>query len=569
MAYAPSLPPQPAQRAAIYVRVSTSGQEESGYSLGGQVADCRKLGDTIGAGVVAAFQDVGSGTDWELPGLNAMLDAAKRRDFDVLLCYDMDRLSRNLAKQLFIEEELKRAGVSVRYVTMPVGESDEDELLKNVRSVIAQYERGKIRRRLTKGKRDKAELGQVVGIGCAPFGYRYVRQMVKHKERTVGLEPDPVTAPIVRRIVAELRTRPVEQVCRRLTAEGVPRPGRTERWAQSTIINILRNPVYVGHYVYGRRAYGSRRGKQRPWQWRETSDLPSVRIPALLTSADVEAALEAMAERKRHHTRRRTPADDPYTLRGLLTCALCDGPLACMTSGSEQVRYYTCLRRHPGRARMQNRERCAMVGIPARALEEHTWRLVTGTLLDPAYLREGLAEARKADEASGRRLDRLAFLSAQIEKCRRRLERITIERLDAEPGSEAELTLQAADTATKAEITAFRAELTELEARPAEGLTEDAAAAIEQFAAEITAGIDAASQADRRRAYELLRLRGRVALDAERGVKLGRRHRFSTDWRALVELRNEQPCITKLGVSSRAAATAYAFRHQLVDTTAG
>jgi len=62
-----------------------------------------------------------------------MLDAAKRREFDVLLVYDPDRLARNMAKQLVLEEELRRYGVGIQYVGLRLGDSAEDRLLKNVR----------------------------------------------------------------------------------------------------------------------------------------------------------------------------------------------------------------------------------------------------------------------------------------------------------------------------------------------------------------------------------------------------------------------------------------------------
>jgi site-specific DNA recombinase len=160
--------PDSRPRAAIYVRVSTLEQGERGYSLDSQAVDCRKLAAELGAEVVANFSDTDSGASWDLPGLNAMLDAAKRREFDILLVYDPDRLARRMAKQLVIEEELQRSGVQIRYVTLRIGESAEDQLLKNVRSSIAEYERAKIALRTSRGRRAKAERGMIVGNGWAP-----------------------------------------------------------------------------------------------------------------------------------------------------------------------------------------------------------------------------------------------------------------------------------------------------------------------------------------------------------------------------------------------------------------
>src|SRR5262249_56790355 len=107
-------------------------QSERGYSLDAQDEDLDRLAAELGAVVVNGFEDIDSGAERNLPGLNLMLDAAKRREFDVLLVYDPDRLARRMVKQLVIEDELKRYGVTIRYATLRLGDSAEDDLLKNM-----------------------------------------------------------------------------------------------------------------------------------------------------------------------------------------------------------------------------------------------------------------------------------------------------------------------------------------------------------------------------------------------------------------------------------------------------
>ena len=81
-------------RAAIYRRVSTLEQGQRGHSLDAQVQDCTALAAELGAALIdELYTDQDSGAEWNLPGLNAMLDAAKRRAFDILLVYDPDRLA--------------------------------------------------------------------------------------------------------------------------------------------------------------------------------------------------------------------------------------------------------------------------------------------------------------------------------------------------------------------------------------------------------------------------------------------------------------------------------------------
>jgi site-specific DNA recombinase len=212
-----ALVPTPAPRAATYRRVSRQQQADA-FSLAAQAKDCRKLAGELGADVVASFEDVDSGADWDLPGLDALLDAAKAGAFDILVCYDPDRLARNMAKQLVIEEELGRYGVTIRYVTLPTSGSPEDNLLKNVRSSIAEYEREKIRIRTQRGIREKIERGLIVGKGFPPFGYRFTRDAAG---RVVGLEINPETAPIAQRIITRLQTRSIPTVCIELNAESI------------------------------------------------------------------------------------------------------------------------------------------------------------------------------------------------------------------------------------------------------------------------------------------------------------------------------------------------------------
>ena len=75
-------------RAAIYVRVSSLEQSKEGYSLEAQEQDCKRLAADVGAAVVVVLRDTDKGDLWDLPGLNALLDGAKRRDSDLGLCYE-------------------------------------------------------------------------------------------------------------------------------------------------------------------------------------------------------------------------------------------------------------------------------------------------------------------------------------------------------------------------------------------------------------------------------------------------------------------------------------------------
>jgi site-specific DNA recombinase len=530
-----SLAPISQTRAAIYTRVSTLEQGERGYSLDAQADDCAKLAAELGAEVVATFTDQDSGASWDLPGLNALLDAARRREFDVLLVYDPDRLARRTAKQLVIEEELQRSGVTIRYVTLRIGESAEDQLLKNVRSSIAEYERSKIALRTSRGRRAKAEKGMIVGNGWAPYGYKFARD---DTGRIVSFEPDAETSPVVQRIFADLRVMSVAQLCERLNAEGVPTYFRSTRgWQSSTVVGIIDNPVYLGTAAYGRRDTNKHR--------RDSSEWLTIAVPALVDRDTWDSLREAIERRRtKRGPHRIDPDADPYTLRNTVTCALCGGIAACTPNNGR--RYYTCLRVNPSRTNRTGEQPCTLPAAPADALEAHVWQRVTGMLLDIKNLAEGIAEARdQHDQATARLRERLATVDREVARLRNRLQRITSERMDAEPGSEGDRALKALAGDVEGAIGRLLAERAELAAAPAPGLSQEHADALIAFAHEIARGITKmTTPADRRRMFEILRLRVTLRRDdSEDGIKLVRKNRFGIELRTAVDLlSNDRDC---------------------------
>jgi hypothetical protein len=56
------------------------------------------------------------------------------------------------------------------------------------------------------------------------MGYRYVRKIhpTTLKPQVVGLDPDPVTVPVVERIFAEAVHTPLNQLARQITDDGIP-----------------------------------------------------------------------------------------------------------------------------------------------------------------------------------------------------------------------------------------------------------------------------------------------------------------------------------------------------------
>jgi DNA invertase Pin-like site-specific DNA recombinase len=94
-------------RAAIYARVSTTDQQVDNQRL--------EISRYVNARGWTAkeYIDIGvSGAKDRRPALDQMLADAKRRKFDVVVCWRLDRLGRNLKHLITLLDELAALGVA-------------------------------------------------------------------------------------------------------------------------------------------------------------------------------------------------------------------------------------------------------------------------------------------------------------------------------------------------------------------------------------------------------------------------------------------------------------------------
>jgi DNA invertase Pin-like site-specific DNA recombinase len=99
-------------RAAIYVRVSL---EDGRQTVENQRQQLGEFCDRMSWEVVAEFQDHKSGKSLERPGFKKMMDAASRREWDVLVFWDLSRLSRGgVMEVLTVLEQLTSWGLAYR-----------------------------------------------------------------------------------------------------------------------------------------------------------------------------------------------------------------------------------------------------------------------------------------------------------------------------------------------------------------------------------------------------------------------------------------------------------------------
>jgi DNA invertase Pin-like site-specific DNA recombinase len=149
------------QRVAIYVRVSPS----SGQSVGMQLLDLRELAKRRDFELVGEYCDEGvSGSRESRRALDALLRDARRRKFDAVLVWKLDRLGRSLVHLVRLLQDLRALGVEL--ISFSEGldiTTTTGKLLYQVISAFAEFERDCIREPVTAGLRNARAKGKRLG----------------------------------------------------------------------------------------------------------------------------------------------------------------------------------------------------------------------------------------------------------------------------------------------------------------------------------------------------------------------------------------------------------------------
>lgn len=226
--------------------------------------------------------------------------------FQVVLCMDIDRLGRgSMAEQGYILDTFKRAGVRLMTPRKTFDLNDDlDETYSEFESFIARQELKAIKRRLQRGIHKTTTEGGFVSV--PPYGYR--RATVAGRP---SLTPEPLEAEAVRLIFHLYTTGSggCQQIADTLHEMGYL-PRQAARFGRTTVLDILRNPVYVGRIV--RRPGG-----------RTPVDCPGLHPP--LISEAVFAKAQALRMQRGHPPV--TPRALQNPLAGVLFCAVCGSKL--------------------------------------------------------------------------------------------------------------------------------------------------------------------------------------------------------------------------------------------------
>lgn len=358
--------PTTAKRAAVYVRVSTAGQEQDGTSLQTQEERCRQYAEAHGYHVAETFREVYTGTElWDRPQLTRLRDAVRRQQVDAVVAYAIDRLSRDPVHLGVLISEADHVGVAVEFVTEPLDNSPEGQLIRFVRGYAAKIEHTKIKERSIRATTNRAASGKLLARSRVTYGYRW------KGDAHDRVEPDPVTAPVVQMIFRRcLEGAPLRRIAGELTAAGIPTPTGKPKWGQSAIQAILKHPAYTG----------------RATAYRGQFPIPAETLPPLV-APDVAEAVDTRLHLNKQQAIRNARDPESALLRGgYVRCGNC-GCVLVVHKAREQF-YYRCNPRTVG---------CTGLNISARNLDAAVWAKVDGLLTHPETVAVEVAKLQQDD----------------------------------------------------------------------------------------------------------------------------------------------------------------------------
>lgn len=368
---------------AIYLRLSRDDQNDGteSMSISNQRDMLMAYCEERGWKVYDIYIDDGfTGTNFERPGFQRMIGDINEGYISVVLTKDLSRLGRNYIMtgqytDFFFPEH------GVRYVAVNDSyDSDKDDNdIAPFKNILNEMYAKDISKKVRSVRQTSAKQGKFMG-SKPPFGY------VKSPEDKHLLVIDPPAAEIVKRLFREFAGGDSgRNIAAKLNGEGVDTPAEYyfkqtgkrstrgdngQQWGSCTIMQLLRNQVYIGDMVQCKRKVSSFKTKKRlvtsPEDWVIVEDTHEAIIDRF-TWECVQRRMDSTKCASSHHSIRVNSTDEVNIFSGIIRCADCGAAMAFNRkvgkSGAER-RFYRC-----SRYANSGSKSCSMHTIDADTLE--------------------------------------------------------------------------------------------------------------------------------------------------------------------------------------------------------
>ena len=301
-------------KAVIYARYSSHNQTEQ--SIEGQLRVNYEYAKREGYSVVGEYIDratTGTNAD-KRPAFQKMIADAKKRGFEVVIVYKLDRFARNRYDSAIYKHKLKACGVKVVSATENISDSPEGIILEAVLEASAEYYSLELSQKVKRGLKESAIKGTFTG-GKPPFGYKVL-------DKRVAIDEDK--APYIKwAFEAYADGKSKKEIIKELNAKGV-RSATGRDLTLNSFQHCLNNKKYIGKVSYGGVEYENT-------------------YPAIIDE-ELFQRVQARMERLAHSPASKKARQD-YLLQGKAYCGMCGTRLvghAGTSKSGEKYYYYAC-----------------------------------------------------------------------------------------------------------------------------------------------------------------------------------------------------------------------------------
>jgi len=367
-------------KAVGYIRVSTVQQAgEEKVSLDIQETDIGSHCDSRGHTLTKIYRDIGySGATKNRPEFKEMLRDARNGEFDVIVAWKSDRLSRGLFPAAALMEAIEGTSVTVEAVKDAI-----DLKTFGLLAAVGKIELESIRERCQMGAKGRANKGKVTGR------IRYGYSQDKNGKPVVS----EVQANIVRRIFELYQEgSSFDRVADKLNDDGIPAPAG-KRWWSGTVASILKDEIYIGTKHWGIKRYHVHHDIAEDRDRRTIQPLPEenwvdVPYPPIIEQETFSQAQRLMKHHKRVHEGSLSQQVE-FPLKGLIWCSEHGSPYGLSSyrdSNSGKLRrYYVCSK---GTRYRKYQGKCSQPKINANKIDARIFKWLVEWLSNPEYLED-------------------------------------------------------------------------------------------------------------------------------------------------------------------------------------
>ncbi|WP_143314950.1 recombinase family protein [Clostridium sp. HBUAS56017] len=366
-------------KAAIYSRKSKF--TEKGESIENQIQMCIEYAKTIGIDQYEIYEDEGfSGGNTNRPKFQKLMKDLKIKNFTHLICYRLDRISRNVADfagtiEILNKHDVAFISINERFDTS----SAMGRAMMNVSATFAQLERETIAERIRDNLRELSKTGRWLG-GPPPLGYKSIEvenpdyNGKSRKKHILQINEDEINIP---KMVFELflKYKSFQKVSRILESQGIySRKGSL--FSRELVKQTINNPVYCvadkkiinyfkknGCEIYGLENINDSNGIM-PYNRRKDNGsfasmedwIISVGEHQGVISSDIWIKCQEINTNIKKRASNRQCTSQKALLSGLVVCSKCGSGMAPRQnlSNKHPYRYYSCNLRNKSASRCDN-----------------------------------------------------------------------------------------------------------------------------------------------------------------------------------------------------------------------